>query len=165
MTRRWAAVAALVGLAGGLLWWRGWYSGEEREIRATLAALAGAFNQADSGATASLARAARIGSYFAPDVVVDLGPGSGHIQGRETLVGMAARLQPRTAAFRAELDDIGVELSPERQGADVTLTVLFVRRNPATDEESSDAREFVLQMKKASGRWQIYRAAAIDTFR
>ena len=46
------------------------------------------------------ARAAQIGSYFTEDAVVDFGGGSRPIQGRETLMGMAARLQPRTAAFR-----------------------------------------------------------------
>ena len=40
-------------------------------------------------------RAAQIGSYFTEDAVVELGEGAAPIKGRDTLMGMVARLQPR----------------------------------------------------------------------
>ena len=77
--------------------------------------------------SATIAHAARIGTYFTEDIVVDLGKGTPPIQGRETLIGMAARLQPRTAAFTLELLDITVEMrSPST--AEVSLTAAFRRR-------------------------------------
>jgi hypothetical protein len=166
MTRARAVALAAVAIGfAGLAAWRGLPWGDEREIRATLESLAEGFNASTSDGLGTLARAAQLGSYFSDNVIVDLGPGSAAIEGRERLIGMAARLQPRTAAYRVVLDDISVE-TPGAQGtADVTLTVSFIRRDPATDEESTDAREFALQMIKGGGRWRIERATAIDTFR
>jgi hypothetical protein len=81
---------------------------------------------------------------------------------------MVARLQPRTAAFRLELDDVNVEFpaSGGRVGADVTLTASFIRRSLSTGEESRDAREFALVCRKDSdAEWRIERVSAVDTFR
>jgi hypothetical protein len=96
---------------------------------------------------------------------VDLGGGSPPIRGRETVMGMTARLQPRTAAFRLELDDVGIENAPGADTADVLLTASFVRRVISTGEESRDAREFALVLVKTDGTWRISRITAIDTLR
>jgi hypothetical protein len=78
---------------------------------------------------------------------------------------MAARLQPRTAAFRLDLDDVGIELVPGGTAADVMLTASFVRRSISTGEESRDAREFAVVLLKTDGTWRISRITAIDTLR
>lgn len=162
--RRAALVAAIViVLAGGLVW-RGPWWGSERAIRSALASLANEFNASTSEGLGTLARAAQLGSYFTEQVVVDLGPGSAVIEGRDRLVGMAARLEPRTAAFRVVLDDISIETT-NGGTADVVLTVSFIARNTTTDEETTDPREFALQMIEDGGRWRIARATAIDAFR
>jgi hypothetical protein len=166
MTRRTAAaLAGAAVLVAALAWWYGPYWGADREVRSSLATLADDFNAAGGDGVGALARAAQLGSHFTDGVVVDLGPGTAAIEGRDTLIGMAARLEPRTAAFRVALDDVSVEASDTGDSADVTLTVSFIQRNIATDEQSSDAREFALQMQKNGGRWRIARATAIDTFR
>ena len=72
---------------------------------------------------------------------------------------MAFRLEPRTAAFRLELDDIGIEVKPGATEADVTLTASFILRT-STGEESRDAREFALAMTRTAGPWQIARVTA-----
>ena len=79
-------------------------------------------------------------------------------------MGMAERLQPRTAAFRMELDDVGVEITGAAT-ADATLTVSFIRRSISTGEESRDAREFALGLTKSGGTWRIARVTAIDVLR
>lgn len=166
MTRRAiVAVSLLVAAAAGYFVWRGSYSADEREIRAALAALAHDFNASTTDGLGTLAHAVQLGSAFSEDAIVDLGPGAAPIEGRATLIGMAERLQPRTAAFRVALDDVGVEMVEGNRTADVTLTVSFIRRSFTTGEESIDAREFALVMNKVNGRWQIARATAIDTFR
>jgi hypothetical protein len=86
------------------------------------------------------------------------------IQGRDTLAGMAARLQPRTAAFTVELVDINPVVHGDGT-ADVSLTTAFRRRSLATGEESIDARELALKMTKASGQWRVSRVAAVSAFR
>ena len=64
-----------------------------------------------------------------------------------------------------DLDDVGIDMVPGSNAADVLLTASFVRRNISTGEESLDAREYALVMTKADGTWRIARITAIDTLR
>jgi hypothetical protein len=156
-------VAALAVL--GIFAWRSRVSDDERAIRGRLEALRTEINSSATDGLGTVTRAAQIGGYFTEDVVIELGEGAPPIRGRETLLGMAARLQPRTAAFRLELDDVSVEIVPGAQAIDVLLTASFVRRSLSTGEESRDAREFALVCQKTSGTWRISRITAIDTLR
>jgi hypothetical protein len=145
--------------------WRTWPSNDEQVIRRRLDALTADLNMTVAEGLSTLARAADIGSYFADDVVVDLGEGAAPIVGRATLVGMASRLERRTSAFRLRFDDVGIRLGPGATTADVTLTASFVQRSGADGAESMDAREFTLALVKASGVWRITRVTAVDTLK
>jgi hypothetical protein len=158
-----AGVAGIILLA--LFGWRFWFTGDEDVIRRRLEALRDEINASTVDSLGSAARAAAIGGFFADDVLVDLGRGTGPINGRETVMAMAARLQPRTAAFRLDLKDVGVEIRPGTTTADVTLTGTFTRRSISTGEESIDALEFALAMSKAGGTWRISRLTAVDTIK
>ena len=167
MSRRTQAIvgaAILLAAIGGLIWYTA--APEERAITRRLDQFVAEFNAStrEGDGLASLARAARLGQYFTQDVVVELGQGSPPIQGRETLMGMAARLQPRTAAFVLELDDVTVE-SVAAERADVIMTALIRRRSFASGDESLDAREFSLEMRKEDGTWRMSRVVAVDTLR
>jgi hypothetical protein len=159
-----AAAAIVVAAIGAWIWYAA--APDERAIKRQLDQFVDEFNAStrEGDGLASLARAARLGQYFTTDVVVELGQGSPPIQGRETLMGMAARLQPRTAAFVVELDDVTVE-SLDAARADVIMTVLIRRRSFASGDESLDAREFSLEMRKESGTWRMSRVVAVDTLR
>ena len=156
-------VLVLAGLA--VFAWRTREGGEERTIRERIEALRTEVNASTLDGLGTAGRAAQIGSYFTDDAVVELGGASVPIRGRETLMDMAARLQPRTAAFRLDLDDVGIELVPGGTAADVMLTASFVRRSISTGEESRDAREFAVVLVKTDGTWRISRITAIDTLR
>jgi hypothetical protein len=156
--------AALVGAVAFALW-RTREGSDEKQIRGRIEALRDEVNASTKDGFGTAARATQIGTYFTEDAVVDLGGGAVPIRGRETLMGMAARLRPRTAAFRLDLDDVGVEIVPGGTAADVLLTASFVRRVFSTGEESRDAREFALVLAKADGVWRISRITAIDTLR
>jgi SnoaL-like protein len=159
-------VAGVVALAAvAFVVWSRWESDDDRAIREQLEALRTEVNRSTPDGLANIARAAKIGSYFTEDVVVDLGEGTAPIRGRLTLMGMAERLQPRTAAFRMELDDVGIEMTPGATTADATLTASFIRRSISTGEESRDAREFALGLIKTGGTWRIARVTAIDVLR
>jgi hypothetical protein len=157
----------VLALAGVAAWayWTTREGGEARVIRQRIEALRTEVNASTMDGIGTAARAVEIGSYFTEDAVVDLGGGLPPIRGRETLMSMTARLQPRTAAFRLELDDIGIEAMPGADTADVLLTASFVRRVISTGEESRDAREFALALVKTDGKWHISRITAIDTLR
>ena len=149
--------------AGAWFWWMR-ASPAEREIRRMFSDLTAEFNSAASDGLGTVARAARIGAFFSEEVVVELGEGSPPIQGRETLMGMAARLRPRTAGFELELKDVQVELIDDGHG-EVVLTAVIRRRSQASGEESLDAREFSADVRRDEGRWRIRRIVAIDTLR
>jgi hypothetical protein len=164
MSRRTQAVLAVVALAAAGVWiwqWRG--TPRDREIRNRLTQLAAELNSSTTDGLGIAARAARLGSYFTPDIVIELGQGSPPIQGRETLMGMAARLQPRTAAFELELKDITIERADDA-AADIVFTALIRRRSFGSGEESIDAREFSATMRKTD-EWRIAHVVAIDTLR
>ena len=101
---------------------------------------------------APAARAAQLGVFFTDDIEVELGQGAAPIKGRETILGMAARLQPRTAAFTLKFEDITVAMAPGGESADVHLTAEFIRRSFTTGEESLDAREFTLGVQRSRRR-------------
>lgn len=157
-------VSALV-LFGVFAFWRTREGPDERAIRQRLEAFRGEVNASTMDGVGTAARAVQIGTYFTEDAVVDLGGGAVPIRGRERLMDMAARLQPRTSAFRLDLDDIGIEVVPGGTAADVLLTASFVRRIISTGEQSRDAREFALVLVKADGTWRISKISAIDTLR
>jgi hypothetical protein len=163
MGRR-SGVAIAVVVAIALLGWR-FRPSDERTIRDRLDRLAADFNASTTDGLGTVAHAAQLGSYFTEDIVVDLGPGTAPIAGRDTLIGMAARLQPRTASFRVELADVNVAVSADRAHADVNLTASFIRRSITTGEQSIDAREFAVDMRKTGREWNIARVASVDTLR
>ena len=138
--------------------------GEEGAIRARLKALAQEANKPPAEGLALVTHAAAVGGYFSGDAVVDLGPGSAPLQGRETLIGMVARLQPRLAAYRLELEDVEVHVSEDKGSAGVSLTLRTIPRRPGSSE-GPDAREFALEMRKEDGEWRIARATAVQTLR
>jgi hypothetical protein len=161
--RAWFAIAAAVLAAAAWMWWSA-ATPAEREIRRRLDALAGEFNAGPQEGLAAIARAARLGQYFTEDVVVDLGGGSAPIAGRETLIGMAMRLQPRTAAYTLRFEDLTMEAS-DAAAAQFSVTALLRQRASGTGQDSLDAREFSADAVKSDGEWRVRRLAAIDTLR
>ena len=158
-------VLAAIAVAGAALWvWSNASSIEEREIRRQFADFTADFNAGSSDGLDAVIRAARIGQFFTEDVVVELGQGSPAIHGRDTLVGMAARLQPRTAAFVLELTDLTADVHDGGR-AEVTFTAVIRRRSVGSGEESLDAREFSADMRHVGGQWRVSRLVAIDTLR
>jgi hypothetical protein len=138
--------------------------GEEAAIRSRLKALAAEASQPAAEGLALVAHAASVGDYFTIDTVVDFGAGGAPIHGRERLIGMVARLQPRTSAYRLELDDVDVRVAEDGESAGVAMTVILVPRREAADE-GTDAREFALTMAKSDGTWRIARVTAVQTLR
>ena len=99
MTARARIAAVAIAALCVFLAWRTWTSNDERAVRQRLDALTTDINRTAGEGLGTVVHAADIGGYFTEDVVVDLGEGAAPIVGRTTLVGMAARLQRRTAAL------------------------------------------------------------------
>jgi SnoaL-like domain len=162
MRRIAAIVLAVVGVAVGA-WFLLSPADPGAAVRARLQALAEMVNRSTVDGLGPEARSAQLGAFFAEDVDIDLGRGAAPIHGRDTVIGMAERLQPRTAAFQLKFADVGVAMAASGVTADVHLTAEFIRRNITTGEETLDAREFTVGMRRVGGEWQIARVTAVDT--
>lgn len=159
-----AIVLIVVALAAGA-----WYLLTPNDAGATVRARLLAFSEVVNSSTVDgqdpVVYGARLSVFFTEDVVVDLGHGAMPILGRATVLDMAVRLQPRTAAFRLKFEDVSVAMAPTGETADVHLTAEFIRRGISTGEESLDAREFSIGMRRVGGEWQIARVKAVDTLK
>ena len=146
-----------------------WYLLQERDdtrdVRRRLDELCDSVNASTTDGRGPEARAVQLGTFFTEDVEIELGRGAAPIRGRATVVSMAERLQPRTAAFKLKFEDVAVALVPGGTSADVHLTAEFIRRDLISGSESLDAREFTLGMQRASGGWQIRRVTGVDTLK
>jgi hypothetical protein len=163
--KRYVAVLVALAVGAGALWiWSARPSTEQREIHRRLDEFTATFNAASGEGLGGLAQAARLGHFFTDDVVVELGRGSPPIRGRETVVGMAARLQPRAAEFLLEFVDVTIG-GIEEERAEVSLTAVLRRRAAVPAPESLDAREFSAELAKVDGVWQVSRVVAIDPVR
>ncbi len=159
-----AAVAALGLVLGVGAWYYLTPTDPTAVIRQRLNTLAEDINKSTRDGRGAAARAVELSSYLTDDVELDFGPGSPPIQGRATVIGMADRLQPRTAAFTLRFQDMNVALAADGQTADVHLTAEFIRRSMTTSEESLDAREFAITMRHV-GEWKISKVVAIQTLK
>jgi hypothetical protein len=164
MTRRTLAGLTAVVIAAGALWWWSVGSSDERQVRRLFEDFAEELNAGTTSGFGTLTHLARLSEFIHPEIVVELGQGSPPIQGRETLLGMVSRLQPRTSAFVLEMDDITVEFTDADHG-EVTFTALIRRRSVDSAEESIDAREFGAEVVRSGGHWRVSRIVAIDTLR
>ena len=162
MRRTLAIVLTVVAIAGGA-WFLFAPADPGAPVRTRLDALADMVNKSTGDGLGPEARSAQLGMFFTEDVDVELGSGAAPIHGRATLMGMAARLQPRTAAFQIKFQDVSVTIGDDGQAASVHLTAEFIRRAIATGEESLDAREFMLGMRRVGTEWQIAKVTAIST--
>jgi len=129
-----------------------WFRSDERQIRRQLTGVADRINEPSEGLSA-VAKAAIIGSAFADDVVVDLGEGA-PIRGRDTIMGIVARVQPRTSRYEVTIRDMNVHVI-DAQSASVDLSVT------TTGENGMDAREFQIGMVKRDGTWLIARVTPV----
>jgi uncharacterized protein (TIGR02246 family) len=143
-----AVVVAAVAFA-----WRAVFPSDERQIRRQLTRVAEQVNEQRQGLSA-VAQAADVASAFADDVVIDLGQGT-PIRGRQTVLGIVARLQPRTSRYEVRIRDMDVRVAdPASAAVDLSATT--------SGENGMDAREFQLQMVKRDGKWLIARVTPVQ---
>ncbi len=164
MSRRTSLFIVVAVVAAGVALWRNFVPNDKRDVHRRLDAFAAEFNKSIGDGLATVAHAARIGTYFTDDVVVELGEGAPPIRGRQTLIAMATRLQPRTSAFSLELVDQNVTISSPST-ADVSVTAAFRRRGRAAGEDAVEARELALKMVKMGGDWLVREVKSVDTFK
>ena len=142
-----------------------WSRDERAVIRQRLDAFAEVVNKGGgSGLAGAATHAIGLANFFTNDVVITLGDGTAPIQGRDMLMSMSMRLQPRTSEYTLDFEDVNVQLASDGRTAEVGLTAEFIRRTPGA-RQSMDAREFKLQMRLDDGEWKIASVEAIQTLK
>ena len=142
-------------LCAGL--WLGWtwlFPSDEAQIAALLERIAdGVSSGASEGDVGRLARAASLRDEFAPDVLVDAGPPFQRLQGREAIIGAAARASGRVRNLDVSFPDVSIVVAPDRQSASAVVTA-----EARFDDESGrvlDARELDIGFLRPDGTWMI----------
>lgn len=153
-----AILFLLLGVFGGVYWW---WSRPERQIHRVLDALADALSHdMPREGLGAVAAVAGLPQYFAADVVLDPGRPFPVLTGRDAVVAAAARVRGALPVLRLELADRRIEMGADAAQAVVSVAV-SARMTDRAGQQSMDAREVKLIMKRIDGRWVIARAEAV----
>ena len=142
----------------------GWWNSPERQIRRALDEIAERLTHDKPLTTlAAAAAAAGLQQSLSPDIVVEADTPVLALTGRDAVVGAANRLIASTPALRVRFVDVKVALRSAEAGdrADVTCNVTAATEDRA-GQESRDARELNLIMRRMNGRWVIERMKAVS---
>jgi voltage-gated potassium channel Kch len=149
-------LAVVAAAAAGFSLW----PTDARAIRQTLAAAADTLSvPAGEGDLQRVARAAGLAKRLTTDVTVEAGPEGPSIQGRDTVVGLAARLRiagPVTVSF-TEID-LAVDGAAGRATARVAGHVSGERRG---ELERVDGTELTVELTRIDGAWLIARVTRV----
>lgn len=143
-----------VVLVAGWTAWQWAFPSDEAQIEAVLERIAE--NLAGGAAEAEVARLARAASLrheFAPDVVIDAGEPLQRINGREALVGMAARLHGTVRNLEVRFHDLAIVVAPDRQAA--TATVTAEARFDDGAGRGIEARDLAMTFTRVDGDWVV----------
>jgi hypothetical protein len=156
---RLAFVLALAGLGYVLYSW--YWPSDEGRIRDALDDLAATVSEPDGDGLGQMARAARLGSFFAQDVVVDLGAPYGRIEGRDTVMALAAKAPVPGEGLDVRFVDVSIDVAPGGEDAVVHLTATVASRGRPFDS-SLDAKELEMAWRKVDDTWVIARVIGVS---
>jgi hypothetical protein len=155
----------LVLVIGGLAVW-GWmalHPSPEKAIRSRLNNLAKTLSfKSGSGMLGQAYNAEKISEFFTPDVDVEInfaGVEPLSIQGRDEVMGFAAKARSHLTSLKVEFPDMNVTIDPDGKSAKVNLT----GKAAVPGERDISAQEFNFQLKKVDGKWLIYRVETVRT--
>jgi hypothetical protein len=152
-----AATAVALVLAARAFW-----PSEERRIRSRLDELASVASERGGDGLERMARAARLGQFFTPEVVIDLGAPFPELKGRETIVALWAKAGAGTDEFGVRLADVRVEVNADGTTATSRLTAILSDSTPRLLADTADARELQLELTRQAGYWQVARVVGIE---
>ncbi|HEX7019876.1 MAG TPA: nuclear transport factor 2 family protein [Gemmatimonadaceae bacterium] len=152
-------ILLVIAGAAGIWAWRTFFPSDEQQIRRRLDEIIALVNEPAEGLDA-VARAAQIGRAFTDDVVVELRRGA-EIRGKDALMGMAARVQPRTTGANFRVRDVTVTVEGEAAQTDLTATW----SDPQDPDQPLDAAELRLQWVERDGDWLIARVERVDVLK
>lgn len=167
VTRPLAVVAVLVVLAVGGWYARAWvWPDEAARVRAavdTLAATVTSAGAASQGA-GQLAALADLRTQLAEDVTIEAARRALLVEGREEVLGLAARLSGSPARLSLSFTDVTVVLTGDEQTAIVGATAQ-VDETSAVGSQSFDAQQIDMVWERQGRSWLLGSVKAIDILR
>jgi hypothetical protein len=155
-------VAVVVAVLAGYFTYQWWFN-PRRVIKRELGELAATLSlPADSGDIDRLARAARLTSFFAPDVRVTLGDNRPVLTSRDAVVGAARAWNPPPGGSTVSFVDVQVVLESDAT-ARADMTVEVESRDPGTGQSVFDTRDMTVTLARRGGGWVITTAAPLAT--
>jgi hypothetical protein len=148
-------VVAAALAAGAYLWW----PSDERKVRRRLDALEELLNQRPTDGLGMVTHSAELVPFFTEDVVMQAGPRSSPISGRERLIALASRVPSSGAEYSVEFVDVSVEIRGDSASTRLTATVTL--RPDRSEPANVDAREVDVEWRR-DGEWRIARITAIE---
>ena len=156
-------VLIAVALIAAYYAYRWYFPDDEAVIRARLDDLAATVSHTGGGEGFSMiARAAKFGTFFTQDVLIEIGGGFAPIRGRDTVLAIAAKAQVPGEGFIISFVDVTVTVEPSGSSALATLTATAQGRSLG-DLQAIDARELEMAFLKVDGEWQIDRVTGVET--
>ena len=150
------AVLAAAAVAAVFVAWK-WWTSDERVIRRRLADVAEIVSvpshDSDLG---RLARVARLRRYLAENVRV--AAGNSQVASRELVLAAASQWTPFPGGVTVEFLDVHVNVDADRLGADADLTAKITATSPQPGDETVDAQEVRVALRKIGGEWLISEA-------
>jgi hypothetical protein len=156
-------VAIVVALAAAYYAYRWYFPDDEAVIRARLDDLAATVSHTGGGeGFSTITRAAKFGTFFTRDVVIEIGGGFAPIRGRDMVLALAAKAQVPGEGFTIRFVDVTVTVDPSGLSALATMTATAQGRSLG-DLQAIDARELEMAFLKVEGEWQIERVTGVET--
>jgi hypothetical protein len=154
-----AAALIALGFWGGIVL----FPGPERVIRSLLNDLAEtASSDSKQGAIAKAYDLQKIPDFFTPDVEINIdarGYPPMTLHDRDELMQIVAFARSRQGNVKVEFLDINVTLGPDKTSAVANLTCRIM----LPGDRDSIVQEANFSLKKAEGKWRIYRVETVKT--
>jgi hypothetical protein len=154
-----------VAVALGTWLWGFFFPNPEKIIRARLREISErASFPANQAPFAALSDVQRLCAMVSPDVTIQVNaPGAGHhsIQGREDLRQGAIGWRASVNGAKVEFPDIAVTVAPDKQSAEVLLTL----KARVPTEPDSIYEEMKVAFRKLDGNWLVTRAETVRMLR
>jgi hypothetical protein len=155
-------VTVVVALVAAYYAYRWYFPDDEAMIRARLDDLAATVSHSGGGeGFSTITRAAKFGTFFTEDVVIDIGGGFAPIRGRDTVLALAAKAQVPGEGFTIRFVDVSIVVDPSGLSALATMTATAQGRSLG-DYQAIDARELEMAFLKTDGEWRIERVTGVE---
>jgi hypothetical protein len=165
MSKLRGVILVVVVVALGVWLWGVFFPNPERIIRARLREIAErASFPANQSPFAALSDVQRLCALVSPDVTIQVNaPAAGHrsIEGREDLRHATMFWRSNVNGAKVEFPDIAVTVAPDKQSAEVLLTV----KARVPTEPDSIYEEMKVAFRKLDGNWLVTHAETVRMLR